>query len=47
LTSVWRSRTRAQIKQMIRRDPALRQPPDHQQLAQQPGVGTIRLRALL
>jgi hypothetical protein len=32
---------RAQIEQMVRRDPGLRQPGDHQQLAQMPGVRTV------
>jgi hypothetical protein len=38
---------RAQIKDVIRRDPRLRQPRDHQQLAQMPGVRAIVLGALL
>ncbi len=38
---------RTQIKDVIRRDPRLRQPLDHQQLTQMPGVRTIILRALL
>src|ERR1019366_1757880 len=38
---------RAQIKQMIGRDPRLRQPPDHQQLAQMLRVSTVALRTLL
>jgi hypothetical protein len=37
----------AQIEDVIGRDPRLRQPRDHQQLAQMPGVGAIVLRALL
>jgi hypothetical protein len=36
--------TRAQIEDVIRRDPGLRQATDHHQLAQQPGIGTIGLR---
>jgi hypothetical protein len=38
---------RAQIKQMVGRDPRLRQPPDHQQLPQMPGVRPVGLRPLL
>jgi hypothetical protein len=38
---------RAQIEQMVRRDPRLRQPRDHQQLAQMPRVRAITLGALL
>jgi hypothetical protein len=38
---------RAEIQQVIRRDPRLRQPIDHQQLPNVPGVRTIALRALL
>jgi hypothetical protein len=37
----------AQIEDVIGRDPRLRQPLDHQQLAQMPGVGAIVLRAFL
>jgi hypothetical protein len=37
----------AQIEQMLRRDPALRQPADRQHLPQMPGVRTIGLGALL
>ena len=39
--------TRAQIQQVRRRDPRLRQPPDHQQLAQMPRVGAVGLGTLL
>jgi hypothetical protein len=39
--------TRAQVEQVLGRDPRLRQPADHQQLAQVPGVGAIALGALL
>ena len=38
---------RAEIEDVIRRDPRLRQPLDHQQLPQMPGVRTITLRPLL
>jgi len=38
---------RAQIEHVLGRDPRFRQPPDHQQLAQMPGVGAIALGALL
>jgi hypothetical protein len=37
----------AKIEQMRRRDPRLRQPPDHQQLTQMARVGAIALGALL
>ena len=37
----------AQIEDVIGRDPRLRQPADHQQLAQMPGVRAIALGALL
>ncbi len=37
----------AQVEQVLGRDPGLRQPPDHQQLAQVPGVGAVGLGALL
>ena len=37
----------AQIEQVLGRDPRLRQPPDHQQLAQVPRVGAVGLGALL
>jgi hypothetical protein len=37
----------AQIEQVIGRDPGLRQPREHQQLAQMPGVRAIGLGALL
>src|SRR3954451_2054789 len=37
----------AQVEQVRGRDPRFRQPADHQQLAQMPGVGAIALRALL
>ena len=42
-----RADPRAQIEDVLGRDPRLRQPVDHQQLAQMPGVRTIGLRALL
>ena len=38
---------RAEIQQVIGRNPGLRQPADHQQLAQVAGVGAIGLGALL
>jgi hypothetical protein len=38
---------RAEVEDVIGRDPRLRQPPDHQQLPQMPGVRAIALRALL
>jgi hypothetical protein len=38
---------RAQIKDVIRRDPRLRQPPGRQQLAMMPSISAIGLRALL
>ena len=38
---------RAQIEDVIGRDPRLRQPPEQQQLAQMPRVGTVVLGALL
>lgn len=38
---------RAQIEQMIGRDPRLRQPPVHQQLPQMPGVSAVGLGPLL
>jgi len=38
---------RPQIEQMVGRDPRLRQPADHQQLAQMPGIRPIGLGALL
>jgi hypothetical protein len=38
---------RAKIEQMRRRDPGLRQPPDHHQLADVTRVGAIALGALL
>jgi hypothetical protein len=47
LTNVAQPDQCTQIKQMIGRDPGLRQPADHQQLAQQPGVRTVGLGALL
>jgi len=37
----------AEIEDVLRRDPGLRQPLDHQQLPQMPGIGAIALRALL
>ena len=37
----------AQVEQVLGRDPRLRQPPDHQQLAQVAGVGAVALGALL
>src|SRR6188472_3019358 len=40
-------RRRAQIEKMRRRNPRLRQPPDHDQLSQVTGVGAIGLGALL
>jgi hypothetical protein len=39
--------TGAQLEQVLGRDPGLRQPPDHHQLAQVPGVGAVALGALL
>jgi hypothetical protein len=36
----------AQVEQMVRPDPALRQPTGHQQLAQMPGIRLVGLRAL-
>jgi hypothetical protein len=45
---VWRRRTAgAQLEQVLGRDPRLRQPADHQQLAQMARVGAIALGALL
>jgi hypothetical protein len=46
-TRVWRSLTRAQVDEMLRRDPRLRPPADHQQLPQMAGVGAVALGALL
>jgi hypothetical protein len=37
----------AEIQQLVRRDPALRQPAGHQQLPQMPRVSAVVLRALL
>jgi hypothetical protein len=44
---VWRNRARAQIEQVLGRDPRFGQPADHQQLAQVARVGAIALGALL
>jgi hypothetical protein len=44
---VCRNRTRAQIEQVIGRDPRLRHAREHQQLAQMPGIRAIALGALL
>jgi hypothetical protein len=37
----------AQLEQVLGRDPGLREPPDHQQLAQMPRVRAVGLGALL